>query len=115
MFFLFFAVRYFLNPLSKRYHFGHVDGSDSNIIFSLRKIMPAFTGRNQERQAHLTKGVATLKELLSDGRFESDDWRLFRKPDFFFGDSIEENEENLYGKNYKWLRQIENQCFSFPI
>ena len=53
-------------------------------------------------------------ELLSDGQFESDSCTLLRKPDFFFGDSIDEDEKVLYDDNYKWLRQIRNQRFFLP-
>jgi len=43
----------------------------------------------------------TLRELLSDERFKFDSRRLFRKPEFFFMDAIEEDEEDLYDGNYK--------------
>ena len=42
-----------------------------------------------------------LRELLSDGRFESDFRTLLRKSDFFGDDEV------LYDGNYKWLRQLE--------
>jgi len=48
--------------------------------------------------------MRTLREILSDGQFESDSRSLLRKPAFFFGDSIEEDEAALYDGNYKWLR-----------
>ena len=71
-----------------------------NVIFSLRKITLAFTGTNGERQARLTKGSAlTVRELISDRRFEFDNRRLFRKPEFLYGDAIEEDEEVLYDGN----------------
>jgi len=41
----------------------------------------------------------------------SDSNALLRKPDFFFGDSIEEDEADLYDRNYKWLRQISDRRF----
>ena len=50
--------------------------------------------------------MLTLREIISDGLFESDSHTLLRKPAFFFGDSIEEDETDLYDGNYKWLRQI---------
>ena len=50
----------------------------------------------------------TLRELISDGMFESDNRRLLRKPEFLFGDGIEEDDEDLYDGNYKWLCQIGN-------
>ena len=97
-----FAVRYASNPLTKRNHFGYVSGVDLNLLFSLQETVPAFTSTNEERQARLTKGVvSTLRELISDGRFESNDHRLFRKPVFIFGDGIEEDEEILFDGNYE--------------
>ena len=39
--------------------------------------------------------MLTLLEIISDGRFESDSHTPLRKPDFFFGDSIEEDEAAL--------------------
>ena len=51
----------------------------------------------------------TLKVLISDSRFESDHRGLLRKPEFLFGDSIKEDEEDLYNRKYKYLRQIDNR------
>ena len=48
--------------------------------------------------------MLTLKEIISDGLFESGSLALLRKPDFFFGVSIKEDEAALYDENYKWLR-----------
>jgi len=39
---------------------------------------------------------------------------LLRKPDFFFGDSIEEDEVALLDGDYKWLRQISDRRFFLP-
>ena len=95
-------MRYSSIPLTKRNHFGHVGGVNPNLLFSLRKTIPAFTSTNEERQARLTKGTtSTLRELILDWRFKSNDRRLFRKPVFFFGDAIEEDEEILFDGNYK--------------
>jgi len=55
--------------------------------------------------------MLTLRVIISNGRFESDSRALLRKPDFFFGDSIEEDEVTLYDGNYKWLRQIGDRRF----
>ena len=57
--------------------------------------------------------MLTLWEIISDGRFESNSRALLRKPDFFFGDSIEE-EVALYDGDYKWLCQIGNRMFFLP-
>jgi len=58
--------------------------------------------------------MLTLREIISDGRFESDSCALLRKPDFLFGDSIEDDEAALYDGDYKWLRQIGNRRFFLP-
>jgi len=55
-----------------------------------------------------------LREILSDGQFESDSRTLLRKPAFFFGNLIEEDEAALYDGKYKWLRQIGNRKFFLP-
>ena len=107
--FFFFVVRYFVDPLSKMHHFGHIDGLDPNVLFRLWRMASAFTGKNQEWQAQLTRdSVLTLREILSDRKLKSEDRRLLRKPEFFFGDSIERDDENLYNRDYKWLCQIGN-------
>ena len=118
-------MRYSSDPLTKRNHFGHIGGVDPYFLFSLRKIVLAFTGTNEECQACLTKGTtSTLRELISDGRFESTDRHLLRKLVFLFGDVIEENEEVLFDGYYKWLHQIGgiisssltwNGCFHYHI
>ena len=58
--------------------------------------------------------MLTLREIISDGRFESDSRTVLRKPDFFFGDSIDEDEAALHDGNYKWLRQIGDRKFFLP-
>jgi len=55
--------------------------------------------------------MLTLREIISNGRFESNSRTLLRKPDFFFGDTIEEDEAALYDRNYKWLCQIGDRKF----
>ena len=58
-------MRYASNPLTKRNHFGHVGGVDPNLLFSLWKTIPAFTSTNEEHQACLNKGAASmLRELI---------------------------------------------------
>ena len=75
----------------------------------------AFTEKNWERHARLNHvSSLTLRVLLSDGWLESDARMLLRKSDFFFGDSIDEDEEDLYDVNYKWLCQIRNWYFFLP-
>jgi len=58
--------------------------------------------------------MLTLREIISEGRFESDSRTLLRNPDFFFGDSIKEDGAALYDGDYKWLRQIGNRRFFLP-
>ena len=55
--------------------------------------------------------MLTLREIFFDGRFKSDSRALLKKPDFSFGDSIEEDEAALYDGDYKWLHQIGNRRF----
>ena len=63
------------------------------------------TGKSRERKDRISRAsMLTLREILSDGQFESDSRTLLRKPAFFFGGSIEEDEAALYDRNYKWLR-----------
>jgi len=58
--------------------------------------------------------MLTLREIISDGRFELDSRALLRKPDYFFSDSIQEDEAAFYDGDYKWLRQIGNRRFFLP-
>jgi len=93
-------VRYASNRLTKRNHFGHIGGVDLNLLFSLRKTIPAFTGTNEERQARLTKGVSLRCWRSSQtGDLSPMTVYLFRKPVFLFGDAIEEDEEILFDEN----------------
>ena len=45
---------------------------------------------------------------------ESDSHALLTKPDFFFVDSIEEDEASLYDGDYRWLRLVDNRRFFLP-
>jgi len=58
--------------------------------------------------------MLTLREIIFDGPFKLDSRALLRKPDFFFGDSIEEDKAALYDGDYKWLHQIGNRRFFLP-
>ena len=72
-------------------------------------------GKSRERQSWVgNASMLTLWEIISDSRFESNSCALLRKPDFFFGDSIEEDEAIFYDGDYKWLRQIGNKRFFLP-
>ena len=72
------------------------------------------TGKSKERKDRINKAsMLILREILSDGQFESDSRTLLRKPVFFFGDLIEEDEAALYDGNYKWLCRIGDRKFFF--
>jgi len=58
--------------------------------------------------------MRTLWKIFSDGQFESDSRTLLRKPIFFFGDSVKEDEATLYDGNYKWLCRIGDRKFFLP-
>ena len=108
-------MRYLLNSLTKRNHFGHIGGASPNFLFSLRKTVYAFTGTNEEGQAYLIEGTALImQKLISDGRFESLNRRLLKKLVFLFGDAIDKNEEVLFERNYKWLCQIGDRRLFLP-
>jgi len=44
----------------KRRHFGHVGGSDSDIVSGLNRTVPAFTRKNQERQIKLCQASSQI-------------------------------------------------------
>ena len=48
---------------------------------------------------------------MTNGRFESDTRIVLKKPDFFFGDVITEDDRVLYDRDYKSLRQIRDRRF----
>jgi len=84
-------------------------------LFSLWNTIPAFTSTNEELQSCLSKGaIFTLRELIPGERFESNDHCHFRKQVFLFVDAIDKDEEILYDRNYKWLRQIGEYRFFLP-
>ena len=99
----------------KRHHFGHEGRLNRNVTFGLHQAAPMFTGRDKERSARLIRCSAlTLREIISDGRFEFGDRKLIQKPAFFFKDSIDGNNSDLFDVNYKWLCQISDQHFFLP-
>jgi len=82
------------------------------MIFILQRTALVTTGKSKERRSRISNAsMLTLREIISDDRFESDSRTLLRKPDFFFGDSIEEDGAALYDGDYKWLFQIDNWRF----
>ena len=85
------------------------------MIFVLQRTAPVIAGKSRKRRSRVSNAsMLTLREIISDGRLESDSRALLRKPDFFFGDSIEEDEAALYDGDYKWLCEIGNRRFFFP-
>jgi len=58
--------------------------------------------------------MLTFCEIMTNGRFESDIRIALKKPDFFFGDAITEDDKVLYDGGYKWLRNIEDKRFFLP-
>ena len=58
--------------------------------------------------------MLTLREIISDRLFESDSRALLRKPGFFFGDAITEEDRILCDGDYKWLPRIGNRRFFLP-
>ena len=65
------------------------------------------TGRSKERRNRISDAsMLTLWEFISDGQFKSDSRALLRKPDFFFGDSIEEDEAALYDGDYNGFARL---------
>jgi len=90
--------------LSKKCHFGHIGDANPNVTFALQRTALVTTGKSKEHKDRISKAsMLTLREILSDGQFESDSCTLLRKPAFFFGDLIKEDEAALYDRNYKWL------------
>ena len=73
------------------------------------------TGKSKERKKRISKGsMVTLRETISDGLFETDSRTPLRKPIFFFGDDIDEDDRILHNGDYKWLRQIGDRRFFLP-
>ena len=85
------------------------------MFFSVFRRLCPYMQRREERETRLTRNSAvTFRELLSNGRLESDDQRILRNPEFLFGDSIELDDKDLYDVKYKWLRRIGNRWFFLP-
>jgi len=77
---VFFAVRYSSSPLSKKCHFGHIGGADHNLTIVLQKTIPVTTGKSKERKERISKtSMVTLREIISDGLFETDSRTSLRK------------------------------------
>jgi len=71
----------------------------------LQEAAPVFALKSREHRDRLSNpNMLTFKEIMTNGRFESDTRIALKKPDFFFGDAIAEDDRNLYDRDYKWLR-----------
>ena len=92
-----FAVRYSSNSLSKKCHFGHVGGANLNLMFVLRMTTLVFTLKLREGPDRLgNPNMLTLREIMTDGQFESNSRVTLKKPDYFFSDAITEDDRILY-------------------
>ena len=77
-------MRYSSTPLSKKCHFGHIGGANLNLTFVLQKTALVTTGKSKERKNRFGEAsMLTLREIISDGIFESDSRALLRKLGFF--------------------------------
>lgn len=105
-------MRYSTYPLLQRHHFEAVGGHDESVAFGLHCEAPIFsrTRQSEEHTTRLSKcSSITLRELLSDGKFESTK-RTWGKLVFFFGDIIEIMGFEPTDDN-KWLHKIGDRHF----
>ena len=88
---------------------------DLNAQFCFRREAPAFTRKQEEHIAKLTRcSSLTLWEIISYGKLDAPDRSPLRKPVFLFGDSILADDSTLHDGNYKWLRQIGDRFIFIP-
>ena len=79
-------------------------GADPNLNFVLPQAAPMFVLKSRERRDRLSNpSMLTFREIMTNGLFESDTRVVLKKPDFFFGDAITEEDRILYDRDYKWL------------
>ena len=57
--------------------------------------------------------MATLREVMTDGRFESAKQSLMKKPAFFYDDSIPDSDKALDGR-YKWICMVDDKHLFLP-
>ena len=107
-------MRYSQKTISKRHHLGYQGGRDKEWTFALRHGAPVFALKHKERSEKISHGgMTTLREVMTDGRFESGKQSLMKKPAFFYGDSIPDSNEALDGK-YKWIRVVGDKHLFLP-
>ena len=74
-----------------------------------------FALKSRERRDRLSDpSMLTFREIMTNGRFESDTCIVLKKPNFFFGDATIEEHRVLYDGDYKWLHQIGDMRFFLP-
>ena len=56
----------------------------------------------------------TLRELMTDGRFEYEKRTLMKKPQFFYRDSIVDQDNEVFEGKYKWICKIGDQHLFLP-
>ena len=56
----------------------------------------------------------TLREVMTDSRFESEKRALMKKPQFFYGDPIPDHDNDVFEGKYKWIRVIADQYLFLP-
>ena len=78
--------------------------------FALCHGAPVFIARNREWNKKISWGSAmTLREIMTDGRFESEKRALMKKPEFFYGDVIVDRDSDALEGKYKWIRVVGDQ------
>ena len=71
--------------------------------------------KSQERQKRLSNvDMTTLRVLMTDAAFTTDDRVKLEKHAFFFEDRIGDGGYSMYDGNYRWLRQIGDRRFFLP-
>ena len=74
-----------------------------------------FALKSRERRDRLSNpSMLTFQEIMTNGLFESDARVVLKKPNFFFGDAITEEDKVLYNGDNKWLHQIGDRRFFLP-
>jgi len=85
------------------------------MTFVLQRTAPVFALKSKERRDRLSSpSMLSFREIMTNGLFESNTRVVLKKPDFFFGDVITEEDRVLHNGDYKWLRQIGGKRFFLP-
>ena len=71
--------------------------ADPNLTFVLPRTTPVFALKSREHQDRLSNpSMLTFREIITNGRFESNTRIVLKKPEFFFGDAITAEDRVLY-------------------